>query len=78
MSIQIDTAHGELNVLPDCDGESQKRAAVFIAELFSPGGTQPADLEPHNWEEVHKSLAPDAYPEVVQRFCAMAGVEVKF
>ena len=78
MSIQLDVEHKILDVLPDCDGERAKRTAVFIADLFSPGVTMPADLEPHNWKEVQKPLAGDVSPEVMQRVCAMAGVEVRF
>lgn len=78
MSIQIDQNHGELDVMPDCNGEREKRVAVFLADLFSPGGTAPGDLEPRNWEHVKKPVAGDVSPEVVQRFCSIAGVEVKF
>ncbi len=76
MSMYVDIEHGEIVVNPDCDGEKAKRAAVFMADLFSPGVSQVSDLDPRNWQEVHKPLAGDISPIALRKVCSTLGIEV--
>lgn len=59
----------------DCDGERQKRTAVFAAHLLSPGVDSPADLEPRNFKDVEVVVAPGTSADHVAQIMGLAGVE---
>lgn len=76
MSISIESDAHRFVVHGDCDGEQAKRREVFLADLFSPGGTMPGDLDPHNFHEVEKPIAGDVIPQAVAAVCMQAQVQI--
>lgn len=64
-------AHGDFN------GEAEKRRAVFLARLYEPGGFNPTDLEPHNFEDVEVHVAPDVLPGSLASVCMKAQIDLE-
>lgn len=77
MSVHVSFETGEIIANPDFAGTEAKRHGVFLLDLLSPGPTMPGDLDPHNWEEVHKPIAADVNPVVVQAICKATGIELR-
>lgn len=76
-SFELYPSSHHLIVHSDFEGERAKAQAVFLADLFSPGGTTPGDLAPRSWEDVDIPIAQEVNPETVQRFCQLAGIELE-
>jgi hypothetical protein len=68
--------HDQLIAHGDFNGEAEKRRAVFLARLFEPGGLNPADLEPHNFEDVNVHIAPDVLPASLASTCMKAQIDL--
>jgi hypothetical protein len=64
------TVHGDFN------GEAEKRRAVFLASLLTPGSTLPNELDPRNFEDIKVHTAGDVVPEAAARLCQLAHVEI--
>lgn len=78
MSMSFESNNHNLIVHGDFDGEAAKRRAMFLADLMAPGGTNPGDLDPHNFEDVRVKVAGDIMPYIAGRICQMAHVEIDF
>ena len=77
-SFEFEPASHHLTVRPDFEGTEAKARAVFLADLFSPGGTNPGDLAPHSGESVDFQIAGDVNPNAIQMVCRVAGIEVDY
>ena len=74
MSMSFESDINRIIVYPDCDGEQEKRTRVFLADIFAQGGM--GDLNPHNFQEVAKPIAPDVDPRTAALICSKAGVQL--
>lgn len=77
MSMSFESHQNRLTVHGDFNGEAEKRRAMFLASLMTPGGIAPADLEPQNFQDVELSVAPDVAPHVAAQLCKLAAVEIE-
>ena len=71
--IEGETKHIIVN--PDCQGEQQKRSAVFAGRLLAAGPDTPGDFEPKNFKPVDIVVAPDTTSEQVALLMGKIGVE---
>ncbi len=77
-SMEFDPSTHQLTVRPDFEGERAKAMGVFLADIFTTGVTLPADLAPHNWQEVQKPIASDVSPAAMQQIMQQSGVQLDF
>ena len=76
MSMSFESDSHLLTVHGDFNGEAEKRRAVFLASLLTPGGTMPSELDPRNFEDIRVQTAGDVAPEAAARLCMQAQVQI--